>query len=242
MLSRHCRSQAEGCAAAGAAADASISALARTRSHDADHYPDAQQHDRCRERARLRTRARLRRRAREQFLFEQNVDEPELVVHLGDYIYEGSWGRDPVRSHGSGQAITLDDYRRRYALYKTDADLQAAHIACPWLATWDDHEVENDYANDRSQYLDAPDWFLARRAAAYKAWYEHMPVPRHMLPVGPNARIYTRSGYGSLANFFVLDDRQYRSYEACPRPGRSEYSRTSSRCEVPPMSTGPFRT
>ena len=148
------------------------------------------------------------------------ADEPELIVHLGDYIYEGSWGRDPVRSHGSGQAITLDDYRRRYALYKTDADLQAAHLACPWLVTWDDHEVENDYANDRSQYLDAPDWFLARRAGAYKAWYEHMPVPRHMLPVGPNARIYTRSGYGSLANFYVLDDRQYRSYEACPRPGR----------------------
>ena len=148
------------------------------------------------------------------------ADEPELVLHLGDYIYEGSWGRDPVRSHGAGEAITLEDYRRRYALYKTDTDLQAAHTACPWLITWDDHEVENDYANDRSQFLDAPEWFLARRAAAYKAWYEHMPVPRHMLPFGPHARIYTRSGYGSLANFYVLDDRQYRSHEACPRPGR----------------------
>ena len=148
------------------------------------------------------------------------ADEPDVILHLGDYIYEATWGRDLVRSHGAGEAVTLEDYRRRYALYKTDADLQAGHAICPWLITWDDHEVENDYANDRSQFLDAPEWFLARRAAAYKAWYEHMPVPRQMLPFGPNARIYTRSSYGSLVNFFVLDDRQYRSHEACPRPGR----------------------
>jgi alkaline phosphatase D len=148
------------------------------------------------------------------------ADEPDLVLHLGDYIYEGSWGRDLVRSHGSGEAVTLGDYRRRYALYKTDPDLQAAHAACPWLVTWDDHEVDNDYADDRSENLDAPEWFLARRAAAYKAWYEHMPAPRFMLPVGPQARIYTRSSFGGLVNFFVLDDRQYRSHQVCPRPGR----------------------
>jgi len=149
------------------------------------------------------------------------ADEPELILHLGDYIYEGSWGRDPVRSHGAGEAVTLGDYRRRYALYRTDPDLQAAHAACPWLVTWDDHEVQNDYADDRSEHLDAPEWFLARRAAAYKAWYEHMPVPRFMLPFGPHARIYTRSSFASLVNFFVLDDRQFRSHHACPRPGRS---------------------
>jgi alkaline phosphatase D len=148
------------------------------------------------------------------------ADEPDLVLHLGDYIYEFSWGRDLVRSHGAGEAITLEDYRQRYALYKTDPDLQAAHAAAPWLVTWDDHEVENDYADDRSQNLDAPEWFLARRAAAYKAWYEHMPVPRFMLPFGPHARIYTRSSYGSLVSFFVLDDRQFRSHHACQRPGR----------------------
>ena len=148
------------------------------------------------------------------------ADEPDLVLHLGDYIYEGSWGRDLVRSHGSGEAVTLGDYRRRYALYKTDPDLQSAHAACPWLVTWDDHEVDNDYADDRSENLDAPEWFLARRAAAYKAWYEHMPVPNSMIPFGPHARIYTRSSYGGLANFFVLDDRQFRSHEVCPRPGR----------------------
>ncbi len=148
------------------------------------------------------------------------ADDPDLIVHLGDYIYEATWGRDLVRSHGDGEAVTLEDYRRRYALYKTDPDLQAAHAACPWLFTWDDHEVENDYADDRSQNLDDPAWFLARRAAAYKAWYEHQAVPRAMLPFGPNARIYTRSAFGELAEFFIVDDRQHRSHEACPRPGR----------------------
>jgi alkaline phosphatase D len=148
------------------------------------------------------------------------ADAPDVLLHLGDYIYEFSSARELVRSHGTGEAITLGDYRARYALYKTDPDLQAAHAACPWLVTWDDHEVENDYADDRSQHLDPPEWFLARRAAAYKAWYEHMPAPRTMLPFGPHARIYGRSGFGSLLNFFVLDNRQFRSHEACPRPGR----------------------
>jgi alkaline phosphatase D len=148
------------------------------------------------------------------------ADDPDLVVHVGDYIYEATWGRELVRSHGDGETVTLDDYRRRYALYRTDPDLQAAHHACPWLFTWDDHEVENDYANDRSQNFDDPAWFLARRAAAYKAWYEHQPVPRAMVPFGPSARIYTRNAFGTLAEFFVLDDRQYRSHEACPQPGK----------------------
>jgi alkaline phosphatase D len=148
------------------------------------------------------------------------ADHPDLVIHLGDYIYESSWGRDHVRRHGAPAPITLDDYRARYALYKTDPDLQSAHLVCPWLVTWDDHEVENDYADDLSQNLDSREWFLARRAAAYRAWYEHTPAPRAMVPLGPYARIYTRVGYGTLASFFVLDDRQHRSHEACPRPGR----------------------
>ena len=148
------------------------------------------------------------------------ADQPDLVLHLGDYIYESSWGRDHVRKHNTPEAVTLDDYRARYALYKSDPDLQSAHAACPWLVTWDDHEVENDYAPERSENLDTPEWFLARRAAAYKAWYEHMPVPRRMLPVGPHSRIYARLNYANLAAFFVLDDRQYRTPQACARPGR----------------------
>jgi alkaline phosphatase D len=148
------------------------------------------------------------------------ADEPDPVLFLGDYIYESSWGQAHVRKHNAPEPMTLEDYRVRYGLYRSDADLQAGHAACPWVVTWDDHEVENDYANDRSENLDHPEWFLARRAAAYKAFYEHMPMRREMLPLGPHARIYTRAAFGNLANFFVLDDRQYRAPQACPRAGR----------------------
>ena len=147
-------------------------------------------------------------------------EDLDLVVHLGDYIYESSWGRVHVRKHETGEPRTLAEYRDRYALYKSDPDLRAAHAAFPWLVTWDDHEVQNDYANDRSQYLDDPKEFLQRRAAAYRAYYEHMPLPKRMLPIGPDMRIYTRAQFGALATFHVLDDRQYRSHQVCPRPGR----------------------
>jgi alkaline phosphatase D len=148
------------------------------------------------------------------------ADDPDLVFFLGDYIYESTWGQAHVRKHNALEPMTLEDYRVRYGQYKGDADLQAGHAACPWIVTWDDHEVENDYANDRAENLDHPEWFLARRAAAYKAFYEHMPMRREMLPHGPHARIYTRAAFGNLVNFFVLDDRQYRSPQVCPRPGR----------------------
>jgi alkaline phosphatase D len=148
-------------------------------------------------------------------------DDLDLVVFLGDYIYESSWGREHVRKHNIPEPHTLADYRTRYAQYRTDPDLQSAHAAIPWISTWDDHEVENDYANDRSENLDHPEWFLARRAAAYKAYYEHMPLKREMVPHGAHARLYTRLAFGNLASFHVLDDRQYRSPQVCPRPGRS---------------------
>jgi alkaline phosphatase D len=147
-------------------------------------------------------------------------EDLDLVVHLGDYIYEATWGRNLVRAHGAGQAYTLDEYRNRYALYKSDADLQAAHAAFPWIVTWDDHEVQNDYANDRSQDLDPRDAFLLRRAAAYQAYYEHMPLPEWARPAGPNMRLHSSAAFGRLANFFMLDTRQYRSHQACARPGR----------------------
>lgn len=148
-------------------------------------------------------------------------DDLDFVVHLGDYIYESSWGPVHVRSHEAvREPITLDDYRARYACYRLDPALQAMHAAVPWLVVWDDHEVENDYANDRSQNLDARAWFLARRAAAYQAYYEFMPLPRWMLPFGPDMRIYTVVEHGRLARFYMLDDRQYRSYQPCPKPAR----------------------
>src|SRR5215213_4133218 len=149
------------------------------------------------------------------------ADEPDLMVFLGDYIYESHWGRDLVRSHNAPEPYTLDDYRARYALYKSDPDLQAAHAACPWIVTWDDHEVDNDYADDRPEDGMEKAQFLERRAAAYRAYYEHMPLPARLRPQGPNMRIYTDVGWGSLARFFVVDNRQYRSWQACPRPKRS---------------------
>lgn len=154
------------------------------------------------------------------------ADAPDLVAFLGDYIYESSWGRDHVRAHTGGEPYTLADYRARYALYKSDPDLQAAHAACPWIVTWDDHEVDNDYADDRPEDGMPRERFLARRAAAYRAYYEHMPLPERMRPKGPDMRIYTQLGWGKLARFYLLDDRQYRSWQACPRTGRRGGSNT----------------
>jgi len=149
------------------------------------------------------------------------ADSPDLVAFLGDYIYEASWGKDHVRKHDRAtDAITLDDYRTRHAHYKSDPDLQAAHAACPWIFTWDDHEVVNDYADDRAPMGTPKEEFLARRAAAYRAYWEHMPLPARMRPDGARMRIYTQIGWGSLARFFMLDNRQYRSYQACQPPGR----------------------
>ena len=147
---------------------------------------------------------------------------PDLVAFLGDYIYE--WGpyslRHPPVAQRVDESFTLADYRARYAQYKTDKDLQAAHLAAPWIVTWDDHEVANDYANDRDERLDPR--FIERRAAAYQAFYEHMPL---RLPMPPergfaHLRMYQRYDWGQLARFHVLDDRQYRAYEACTPAGR----------------------
>jgi alkaline phosphatase D len=148
------------------------------------------------------------------------AEDLDLVVHLGDYIYESSWGRAHVRKHDAGEPITLEEYRNRYALYKSDANLQAAHAAFPWMVTWDDHEVDNDYASDHSQDRDLPAAFLMRRAAAYQAYFEHMPLPRRMAPTATGMRLYAQADFGAIARIHVLDDRQYRTPQACPRPGR----------------------
>jgi alkaline phosphatase D len=112
----------------------------------------------------------------------------------------------------------LIGYRNRHAQYKTDPDLQAMHAQVPWLFTWDDHEVSNDYADTQGQYLQAD--FVQRRAAAYRAYYEHMPLERAMLPRGPDMRLHERFGWGRLASFHMLDDRQYRHIQVCPHPKR----------------------
>jgi alkaline phosphatase D len=145
---------------------------------------------------------------------------PDLVVFLGDYVYESTPRRNRVRTHvGAAAAMTLDDYRARYAQYKSDRELARAHAIAPWIVTWDDHEVQNDYASDRGQ--DLSPMFMARRASAYQAWWEHMPVPASMRPRGPDLDVRARYDWGSLARFHVLDDRQYRDYHACPPTGRA---------------------
>ncbi len=166
-------------------------------------------------------------------------DAPELVVFLGDYIYESSWGRHHVRKHNPGEPYTLEEYRMRYACYKSDPDLQAAHAACAWLSTWDDHEVDNDYANDRGGDGMTGERFLARRAAAYRAYYEHMPLPARMRPHGPDMRIYTQFAWGSLARFFLVDDRQYRALQVCPRYSGGSNVIDDRKC---PARTEPQRT
>ena len=149
-------------------------------------------------------------------------EAPDLVVFLGDYIYENATvaTHPAVRRHLGGRpAVSLADYRNRYAQYRLDPDLRAVHQAAPCLVTWDDHEVQNDYANQWSETFDDPAVFLQRRAAAYQAFYEHMPVsPRRCSPHGASLRLYDRFGFGDLANFSMLDGRQYRSREACYAP------------------------
>jgi alkaline phosphatase D len=145
-------------------------------------------------------------------------EEIDLVVHLGDYIYESGAAANPstvVRLHEGPEPTTLEAYRGRYGLYKSDPHLQAAHAHAPFILTWDDHEVENDYAGTTSENDDPVDMFLARRAAAYQAYYEHIPLRRTSMPKGPHAQMYRRLSYGRLAGFHVLDTRQYRTDQPC---------------------------
>jgi len=142
-------------------------------------------------------------------------EENDLVVHLGDYIYEGAARADQLRRHNGPEIVTLDDYRARYSLYKMDPALQAAHASAPWIVTWDDHEVDNNYAADIPQDDVPRDVFLLRRAAAYQAYYEMMPLRASARPSGPDLQLYRRINYGRLASFHVLDTRQYRTDQPC---------------------------
>ncbi len=151
-------------------------------------------------------------------------EELDLVVFLGDYMYEDA-ATGPVRSHGTPEPMDLDAYRARYGLYKGQPELQAMHERCPWVFLWDDHEVENDYAGELPQ---APDPnFLVRRAAAYQAFYEHMPL-RLAPPTGADYKIYGTLDWGDLATFWLLDTRQYRDDQNCdnkPGPGCADWEK-----------------
>ena len=147
-----------------------------------------------------------------QHMSEEDLD---LVVHLGDYIYEGGGQPGRVRQHRGAEIKTLDDYRNRYALYKSDELLKRAHARFPWIITWDDHEVDNNYAGDKAEDGAPREAFLERRAAAYQAFYEHMPLRRSAMPRGPDMVLYRRFAFGDLVDFQVLDTRQYRSDQPC---------------------------
>ena len=140
---------------------------------------------------------------------------PDLVLFLGDYIYEYASPPSAPRAVDGPLLRTLGEYRARYAQYKGDPALQAAHAAAPWVMIWDDHEVENDYAGDWGTTLQGAA-LLQLRAAAYQAWWEHQPVPLAMRPQGPDARIQHRLDWGRLARLHAVDGRQFRSAPACP--------------------------
>ncbi|WP_320671323.1 alkaline phosphatase D family protein [Patulibacter defluvii] len=147
-------------------------------------------------------------------------EDLDLVLHLGDYIYEH--GTDVyksengnVRHHVGDEITSLFDYRRRYAQYRSDADLRAAHAAHPFVVTWDDHEVDNNYAGLVPEDGQTAEAFRARRAAAYQAYWEHMPLRRRQRAKGPDMRLDRTLEYGQLAQFAVLDTRQFRSDQAC---------------------------
>ena len=143
----------------------------------------------------------------------------DLVLFVGDYIYESTNPKYRLREHTGGVPKTLEAYRERHALYKSDADLRSCHAAHPWVCTWDDHEVDNDYAADQDRAYTQPGVFLARRAAAYQAYFEHMPV----WPGGPGGayqRIHQHWQWGQLVDMWTLDCRQFRSAQPCRDPLR----------------------
>ncbi|MGB3846295.1 MAG: alkaline phosphatase D family protein [Sphingopyxis sp.] len=150
----------------------------------------------------------------------------DFVYHYGDYIYEGkaagiaAAGQVPiVRRHTGDEIYSLDDYRQRYTLYKVDPDLRAAHAAAAFLPSFDDHEVENDWAGDLDSSRTPPEIFRLRRAAAMQAWYEHMPVRPSQFPQYGLPRAYRRLDFGRLLRVNLLDKRSYRSIRLCERPG-----------------------
>ncbi|GAA3352981.1 alkaline phosphatase D family protein [Saccharopolyspora gregorii] len=150
-------------------------------------------------------------------------DQPGLILHLGDYQYEYAAEDDDVRRVLGPETRTLANYRQRHAQYKTDADLQLAHATAPWIVVWDDHETENNWAGDVPETPD--EHFLDRRAAAFQAYYENMPLRSSAKPVGADMRLYRRLGWGGTT--------QLRARAAAGlRPG-ARSRRSSARAAVP---------
>ena len=140
----------------------------------------------------------------------------DLVTHLGDYIYERSGQDRDVRRHHGLEVRSVEDYRTRYAQYKLDPALQAAHAMCPWLVTWDDHEVDNNYAGEIGEnQMESAEQMRARRAAGYQAWWEHQPVRVPRARSWADLDIRRTTDWGAMARFWMMDTRQYRDDQAC---------------------------
>jgi alkaline phosphatase D len=153
------------------------------------------------------------------------AQDPDVVLFVGDYIYESGPSATAVRKHeGTGEPYSLTQYRNRYAQYRTDPDLAAMHAGAPFVVTFDDHEVDNDFAGEIPQDPDKQtrDAFAARLTAAYQAYYEHMPVRATAVPNGPHIRMYRRLEFGRLARLNVLDTRQFRSDQATSQAGAQD--------------------
>ncbi len=144
-------------------------------------------------------------------------DDVDLVVHLGDYIYELPATGGPDGNRSSRPALppkTLEEFRLRYASYKTDPDLQAAHAAAPFTLVWDDHEVSDNYMGDALPSGAGAAEVRDLRAAAYQAWWENLPV-RLDPPDGSDLVVYHDVTFGDLARLYLLDERQYADEPPC---------------------------
>ena len=153
------------------------------------------------------------------------AEEADFIFCYGDYIYEyrgnrirpqrdGSQG-EMVRPHFGQEIYTIEDYRRRYAQYKMDLDLQAAHASAPWFVTWDDHEIDNNWTADLDQDDSPASIFALRQQMAMQAYYEHMPLRASSMPIGNRMKIYRQQRFGDLLDLNVLDTRQYRTNQPC---------------------------
>lgn len=158
----------------------------------------------------------------------------DFVLFVGDYIYEtASVPRFQVRRHHQvmeDEDLDLAHYRVHHANYKLDADLRACHAAHPWLLTWDDHDVRNDYGGLHDADGLSVAAFTKVRAAAYQAYFEHLPISPRRAPVGPDAAMHTQYRWGQLADLWLLDTRQFRSGHACHWPHTLMDGRLLWRC------------
>jgi alkaline phosphatase D len=153
-------------------------------------------------------------------------EDVDLVLHLGDYIYESHYydgfRKDTSGFNHDGNVEFLPEYRQKYNLYKSDPDLQAMHASHNFVAVWDDHEVEDNYADGLASSHAQPGMtnnglprrisIQERRANAYQAYFNYMPRLRFD---GDRDRIYEHVRIGKLVDLILTDERQYRDQQPC---------------------------